>query len=189
MSGWKLPKHFNQRLLCPVQLTLHRSGRSSSHPTASASLMAWSRLHGEADAAGVACRARSRASSRRLFGVHASVAWSFPMPWSMRSATAWPVVCLDCDGTGGILAADAGGTRSGHSPARIGSEVYRDTGGDSWGLVSGRYPSLCEKLESGQGQAVAPTDQGDFAVHGAKVFSRPTPAMVRSWSHNPMAPS
>ena len=34
------------------------------------------------------------------FRVHASVAWSFPS-LELRSARAWPVVCLDCDGTGG----------------------------------------------------------------------------------------
>ena len=34
------------------------------------------------------------------FRVHASVAWSFPS-LELRSATAWSVVCLDCDGTGG----------------------------------------------------------------------------------------
>ena len=34
------------------------------------------------------------------FRVHASVAWSFPS-LELRSAKAWPVVCLDCDGTGG----------------------------------------------------------------------------------------
>ena len=34
------------------------------------------------------------------FRVHASLAWSFPS-LELRSATAWPVVCLDCDGTGG----------------------------------------------------------------------------------------
>ena len=34
------------------------------------------------------------------FRVHASVAWSFPS-LELRSATAWPVVCLDCDGTDG----------------------------------------------------------------------------------------
>ena len=34
------------------------------------------------------------------FRVHASVAWSFPS-LELRSATAWPVVCLDCDGNGG----------------------------------------------------------------------------------------
>ena len=34
------------------------------------------------------------------FRVHASVAWSFPS-LELRSATAWTVVCLDCDGTTG----------------------------------------------------------------------------------------
>ena len=34
------------------------------------------------------------------FRVHASVAWSFPS-LELRSATAWSVVCLDCDGAGG----------------------------------------------------------------------------------------
>ena len=34
------------------------------------------------------------------FRVHASLAWSFPS-LELRSAKAWPVVCLDCDGTGG----------------------------------------------------------------------------------------
>ena len=34
------------------------------------------------------------------FRVHASVAWSFPS-LELRSATAWSVVCLDCDGNGG----------------------------------------------------------------------------------------
>ena len=34
------------------------------------------------------------------FRVHASVAWSFPS-LELRSARAWPVVCLDCDGRGG----------------------------------------------------------------------------------------
>ena len=36
------------------------------------------------------------------FRVHASVAWSFPS-LELRSATAWPVVCLDCDGTTGYF--------------------------------------------------------------------------------------
>ena len=37
---------------------------------------------------------------RASFRVHASVAWSFPS-LELRSARAWPVVCLDCDGRGG----------------------------------------------------------------------------------------
>ena len=60
------------------------------------------------------------------FRVHASVAWSFPS-LELRSATAWPVVCLDCDGT------------TGHTRLMVKVEdreipcpnwvVYRDTGG------------------------------------------------------------
>ena len=60
------------------------------------------------------------------FRVHASVAWSFPS-LELRSARAWPVVCLDCDGTGGysrlmlaVLDRDI------PCPNWV---VYRDTGG------------------------------------------------------------
>ena len=59
------------------------------------------------------------------FRVHASVAWSFPS-LELRSATAWPVVCLDCDGTGGyprlMLAVE---DRDIPCPNWV---VYRDTG-------------------------------------------------------------
>ena len=34
------------------------------------------------------------------FRVHASIAWSFPS-LELRFATAWLVVCLDCDGNDG----------------------------------------------------------------------------------------
>ena len=60
------------------------------------------------------------------FRVHASVAWSFPS-LELRSAKAWPVVCLDCDGTGGysrlMLAVE---DRDVPCPNWV---VYRDTGG------------------------------------------------------------
>ena len=60
------------------------------------------------------------------FRVHASVAWSFPS-LELRSARAWPVVCLDCDGTGGysrlMLAVQ---DRDIPCPNWV---VYRDTGG------------------------------------------------------------
>ena len=60
------------------------------------------------------------------FRVHASIAWSFPS-LELRSATAWPVVCLDCDGTGGysrlILAVH---DREIPCPNWV---VYRDAGG------------------------------------------------------------
>ena len=68
------------------------------------------------------------------FRVHASVAWSFPS-LELRSATAWPVVCLDCDGTGGysrlMLAVE---DRDIPCPNWV---VYRDTGGAHgvWCLV------------------------------------------------------
>ena len=60
------------------------------------------------------------------FRVHASVAWSFPS-LELRSAKAWPVVCLDCDGTGGysrlmVAVQD----RDIPCPNWV---VYRDTGG------------------------------------------------------------
>ena len=42
------------------------------------------------------------------FRVHASVAWSFPS-LELRSAKAWPVVCLDCGGRGGYSGLFAGG--------------------------------------------------------------------------------
>jgi len=60
------------------------------------------------------------------FRVHASVAWSFPS-LELRSAKAWPVVCLDCDGTGGysrlMLAVQ---DRDIPCPNWV---VYRDAGG------------------------------------------------------------
>ena len=68
------------------------------------------------------------------FRVHASVAWSFPS-LELRSATAWTVVCLDCDGRGGysrlMLAVEE---RDIPCPNWV---VYRDTGGAHgvWCLV------------------------------------------------------
>ena len=60
------------------------------------------------------------------FRVHASIAWSFPS-LELRSATAWPVICLDCDGTDGharlILAVH---DREIPCPNWV---VYRDAGG------------------------------------------------------------
>ena len=60
------------------------------------------------------------------FRVHASVAWSFPS-LELRSATAWPVVCLDCDGLDGysrlMLAVQ---NRDILCPNWV---VHRDTGG------------------------------------------------------------
>ena len=60
------------------------------------------------------------------FRVHASVAWSFPS-LELRSARAWTVVCLDCDGTGGysrlMVAVEDRGIPC---PNWV---VYRDTGG------------------------------------------------------------
>ena len=60
------------------------------------------------------------------FRVHASLAWSFPS-LELRSAKAWPVVCLDCDGRGGysrlMLAVE---DRDIPCPNWV---VYRDTGG------------------------------------------------------------
>ena len=68
------------------------------------------------------------------FRVHASVAWSFPS-LELRSARAWPVVCLDCDGMGGysrlMLAVE---DRDIPCPNWV---VYRDSGGAHgvWCLV------------------------------------------------------
>ena len=60
------------------------------------------------------------------FRVHASVAWFFPS-LELRSATAWPVVCLDCDGTGGYSRLmGAVEDRDIPCPNWV---VYRDTGG------------------------------------------------------------
>ena len=60
------------------------------------------------------------------FRVHASVAWSFPS-LELRSATAWPVVCLDCDGTTGYpRLMGAVQDREIPCPNWV---VYRDTGG------------------------------------------------------------
>ena len=60
------------------------------------------------------------------FRVHASVAWSFPS-LELRSATAWPVVCLDCDGaTGYARLMGAVEDRDILCPNWV---VYRDTGG------------------------------------------------------------
>ena len=60
------------------------------------------------------------------FRVHASAAWSFPS-LEFRSATAWPVVCLDCDGTGGYSRLmGAVQDREVLCPNWV---VYRDTGG------------------------------------------------------------
>ena len=60
------------------------------------------------------------------FRVHASMAWFFPS-LELRSAKAWPVVCLDCDGTGGysrlMVAVE---DRDIPCPNWV---VYRDTGG------------------------------------------------------------
>jgi len=60
------------------------------------------------------------------FRVHASEAWSFPS-LELRSAKAWPVVCLDCDGRGGysrlMVAVE---DRDIPCPNWV---VYRDTGG------------------------------------------------------------
>ena len=68
------------------------------------------------------------------FRVHASVAWSFPS-LELRSATAWPVVCLDCDGTSGYSRLmGAVEDREIPCPNWV---VYRDTGGAHgvWCLV------------------------------------------------------
>ena len=68
------------------------------------------------------------------FRIHASVAWSFPS-LELRSATAWPVVCLDCDGTGGYSRLmGAVEDREIPCPNWV---VYRDTGGAHgvWCLV------------------------------------------------------
>ena len=60
------------------------------------------------------------------FRVHASVAWSFPS-LELRSATAWPVVCLDCDGTTGYFRLmGAVEERDIPCPNWV---VYRDAGG------------------------------------------------------------
>ena len=60
------------------------------------------------------------------FRVHASVAWSFPS-LELRSATAWPVVCLDCDGRGGYpRLMGAVEEREIPCPNWV---VYRDSGG------------------------------------------------------------
>ncbi len=45
-------------------------------------------------------RGKVRGVVQASFRVHASVAWDYP-GIELRSATAWPVVCLDCDGTDG----------------------------------------------------------------------------------------
>ena len=63
---------------------------------------------------------------RASFRVHASVAWSFPS-LELRSARAWPVVCLDCDGTTGYpRLMGAVEDREIPCPNWV---VYRDTGG------------------------------------------------------------
>ena len=68
------------------------------------------------------------------FRVHANLAWSFPS-LELRSANAWPIVCLDCDGRGGysrlMLAVE---DRDIPCPNWV---VYRDTGGAHvvWCLV------------------------------------------------------
>ena len=60
------------------------------------------------------------------FRVHASVAWSYPS-LELRSATAWSVVCLDCDGTTGY--SRLMGVVEDRDIPCPNWVVYRDTGG------------------------------------------------------------
>ena len=60
------------------------------------------------------------------FRVHASLAWSFPS-LELRSAMAWPVVCLDCDGLTGY--SRLMGTVHDREIPCPNWVVYRDTGG------------------------------------------------------------
>ena len=81
-----------QRNLSPVQLTLPGIEFAPSQV----------REHGlvEAHTWPLVSRGKVQGVFQASFRVHASVAWSFPS-LELRSAKAWPVVCLDCDGTGG----------------------------------------------------------------------------------------
>ena len=82
----------NSRDRCPIQLTLPGIEFAPNRV----------REHGlvEAHTWPLVSDGKVQGVVQASFRVHASVAWSFPS-LELRSATAWSVVCLDCDGTTG----------------------------------------------------------------------------------------
>ena len=113
------------------------------------------------------------------FRVHASLAWSFPS-LELRSATAWPVVCLDCDGPTGysrlILAVH---DRDIPCPNWV---VCRDTGG-AHGVWCLKRPVL-----RGASARARPLRLLTRATEYMAQKVRADPGYGQVLSHNPMTP-
>ena len=113
------------------------------------------------------------------FRVHASLAWSFPS-LELRSAKAWPVVCLDCDGTTGysrlMLAVE---DREIPCPNWV---VHRDSGGAHGARC------LARPVLFGAGTRARPLRLLSRAAEYMAQKVEADPGYGRVLSHNPMTP-